>query len=845
MTISNSLNDPVLTGLTESEVKLSAQKHGKNIVEFEKENRILPIIKSILGEPMIILLLVTSLIYFISGNYNDAIFLAFSILLVAAISLYQDSRSTAAINQLKVFSQPNSKVIRDGKTIEVLSEEIVIGDLIIVEEGFTIPADGLLVQANDFTVDESILSGESFPVSKNIKAPYNEIFKGTNVLTGLAISKVIAIGNQSQVGKIGKAVEEVKVEKTLLEKQISSFVGKMVVLGIVVFISVWLVNFINTNNLLESLLLSLTLAMSILPEEIPVAFATFMAIGSWRLMKKGIIVKNTKTVESLGKATTICLDKTGTITENKMVLTEIYTLANAFHALDRNSPMVDNEDQLKLIEYAMWASEPIPFDPMEISIHKVYTENIKTDQRPAFKIVHEYPLEGKPPMMTHIFENALGKRIIAAKGAAEAIIKVSNLNIAQKTKLAEAIQKMGSEGYRVLGVAYKDTFEGNFPIKQQNFEFEFLGLLAFYDPPKQNISSVFKKIYQAGIDIKIITGDNAETTRAIASKAKLKAYEKTISGEQLMKYDEINLKDVVKRKTVFTRMFPEAKLKIINALKSNNEVVAMTGDGVNDGPAIKAANIGISMGKRGSELAKKSASLILVEDDLSKLVEAIAMGRKIYSNLKKAIQYIISIHIPIILIVFTPLMLGWKFPNIFLPAHVILLELIMGPTCSIVYENEPLEENAMLVGPRKMTNSFFSWKELSTSTIQGLVITLGLLFIYQFSVYSDYSESLTRTMVFTTLIVSNTFLTLVNRSFYYSIFQTIKYKNNLIPWAIGISAFITILLLYFPPITIFFKLEGLSLEQLGICLLTGLVFVTWFEIVKWLKRRRLKTEQNS
>jgi Ca2+-transporting ATPase len=348
---------------------------------------------------------------------------------------------------------------------------------------------------------------------------------------------------------------------------------------------------------------------------------------------------------------------------------------------------------------------------------------------------------------------------------------------------------------------------------------------------------VLENFYKAGIAVKIITGDNSATTLAIAKQVEFKGFEKSITGDELIKLPESELQEVVLSTSVFVRMFPDAKLKIINALKAKNQIVAMTGDGVNDGPALKAAHIGIAMGKKGTEIAKQAASLVLLEDDLSKMVDAVAMGRKIYGNLKKAIQFVISIHIPIILTVFIPLALGWIYPNIFSPIHIIFLELIMGPTCSIIYENEPMEKNTMVQKPRPFTTTFFSWKELTTSIIQGLVITLGTLFIYQYAVNQGYSEPHTRTMVFAALVTANIFLTLVNRSFYYSISATMKYKNNLVPLIIGVTILLTALLLYIKPLTKFFEFEQLNLPQLGMSIVVGFVSVVWFELVKWRKRK--------
>jgi Ca2+-transporting ATPase len=443
-------------------------------------------------------------------------------------------------------------------------------------------------------------------------------------------------------------------------------------------------------------------------------------------------------------------------------------------------------------------------------------------------------------MMTHVFQNKSGNKIIAAKGGIEAILASSKLSNEEIKKINDASNELASEGYRILAVAEAD-FEGtNYPKTQQEFSFIFKGLVAFYDPPKKNIAAVLQHFYKAGITVKIITGDNNETTTSIAKQIGFVGYEKSISGDELMQLSDKVIKKRVQEINLFTRMFPEAKLRIINALKSNNEIVAMTGDGVNDGPALKASHIGIAMGKKGTEIAKQAASLILVKDDLSNMVDAIAMGRKIYSNLKKAIQFIISIHIPIILTVFIPLALGWIYPTIFSPIHIIFLELIMGPTCSIVYENEPMEKNTMSQKPRPFTDTFFNWKELSTSIIQGLVITLGTLFVYQYAVYFNYSEATTRTMVFTCLVTANIFLTLSNRSFYYSIITTIRYKNNLIPIITAITIGITGLLLYVPPLTRFFKFEHLDGLQLGLSIGIGFIVVIWYEVVKIVKRNTTK-----
>lgn len=823
-----------ISGLSNEEVSSSRTKNGTNSLEHQEKNHFLMSLLEMVKEPMFLLLVAAASIYYISGDYGDGIFMTVAIFLVAAISLFQEARSRNAIDALKKLSQPKSKVIRNNEVIEIPSEEIVLGDFIQIEEGTFIPADATIIQSNDFSVNEAILTGESLSVFKNEASEIKQVFQGTIVATGMAICEVTAIGNQTSLGKIGKSLEEIQEEKTPLQIQITNFVKKMSIIGLLIFGIVWALNYYHSKSILDSLLKALTIAMSVIPEEIPVAFASFMALGAWRLMKMGIITKQTKTVETLGSATVICTDKTGTITENKMSLAQLYVF--------KSDAIVDTKIKLnpeaeEVLSYAMWSSEPIPFDAMEIAIHEAYTKLESVDERPNFKLVHEYPLGGKPPMMTHIFEDSKGKKVITAKGAPETIIAVSQLSESEKKQILVAIEKMANEGYRVLGVGVAVFSETNYPKTQQEFKFSFKGLVAFYDPPKANIQEVFETFYKAGIQLKIVTGDNAQTTSTIAKQVGFKDADKVLNGDELMEMDEATLKVKVMETAIFTRMFPEAKLKIIQALKDNNQIVAMTGDGVNDGPALKSAHIGIAMGKKGTEIAKQAANLILIDDDFAKMTDAIAMGRKIYVNLKKAIQYIISIHIPIILVVFIPLALGWIYPNIFTPVHIIFLEIIMGPTCSIIYENEPMERNLMLEKPRPLTTTFFNLKEITTSIIQGLVITLGLLFMYQYCIQEGFSETYTRTSIFLTLIASNIFLTLENRSFYYSIFTTIQYKNNLVVIIIGLTIALTSLLLFVPVFSKFFLFEMVDYKQIGLSILIAFVCVMWMEIYKIFKRR--------
>ncbi|MBS1950154.1 MAG: P-type ATPase [Cytophagales bacterium] len=822
-----------LKGLTETELKASRKKYGYNQVDKEKKNKAYELLLDILKEPMLILLIAISVIYLLVGDYADAAFMLTSIILVSAISFHQDNRSKKALEELEKLNEPLSTVIREAKVMQVPTREIAVGDLCLTEEGKIINADGRVVYSNDYSVNEASLTGESFSIFKSSDSDDNRVYSGTVSISGLAVFEVEKIGKETRIGKIAESIQHIKQPSSPLQIQIGKFVKTMAIMGLIVFMMVCGYRYIQTHNAVESLLNGLTLAMSVLPEEIPVAFTTFMALGAWKLMREGIIIKHSGIVETLGSTTVICTDKTGTITENSMRLKLLYD-----HKTDQtyDERKFSDKNLAELITYAMWSSEPVPFDPMEKTLHQVYAQTQKEDQRKNFQMVHEYPLEGKPPMMTHLFENRNHERIIAAKGAPEAILAVCQLSSAEKENVRQQVSLAGKQGYRVLGVA-KSSFQGpDFPAAQQKFTFQFLGLTIFYDPPKKGIQEVFRKTYDARIKVKVITGDNADTTQSIAAQAGIINTTHTVNGNEIAQYSEEELTELAHKTTLFTRMFPEAKLAIVNALKKSGEVVAMLGDGVNDAPALKAAHIGVAMGSKGTEIAKAAASLVIVNDDLDKLITGIAAGRRIYSNIKKAIQYIISIHIPIILTVSLPLFLGWVYPEIFSPVHVIFLELIMGPTCSIVYENEPMEKNTMLQKPRIMTDTFLSWRELWISITQGIAITVGVLIVYQWVVQHDGNEEKTRAMVFCTLILANILLSFTNRSFRYSIFESFKNKNPLLAGVTSITLGLLATILYVPSVTHLFRVTTLSTAELGVALITACVSVLWFEVFKLVKR---------
>jgi Ca2+-transporting ATPase len=826
--------DELLRGLTDIEVKESREKFGSNNLTQKHGRDGWIIFYDIVKEPMMILLIAACSIYFLTGETTEGIIMLFAIFAVAGISFIQEVRSENAINELKKLSEPLTNVVRNGVTVSIPSDELVVNDIMIIEEGQNISADGEIIDSNDLSVDESILTGESFPVAKD--STNKKVFSGTAVTGGLGYVCVTNTGDNTEIGKLGKSLEQIKKERTPLQIQIDNFVKIMALAGTAAFLFVLVYNYIDSKDIIHSLMHGLTLAMAILPEEIPVALSTFMALGAYHLLKNNIITKQPQTVEVLGSATVICVDKTGTITENKMDAAEIYDfrekkLTETFD--HRFLPITTKE----LIDYAMWSSEPLPFDPMEKAIHKLFANSGNEIQVSDFTMIKEYPLSGRPPMMTHIFSDTK-QTVIASKGAPEGILKLSGLTKKETDEIHKVTEQMAMKGLRVLAVAKAQPSEEPFPESQTSFKLELLGLIGLNDPPKKNIEEVIRDFKEAGIGVKMITGDYEVTARSISKKAGIENPDKCLTGEEIINMSREELSKAVKDVNVFSRMLPEAKLKIVNALKESGEIVAMTGDGVNDGPALKAAHIGIAMGEKGTAIAKQAASLVLVDDDLKNMVTAVALGRKIYSNLKKAIQYIISIHIPLISIVTIPMILGWKYKNIFTPIHVIFLELVMGPTCSIAYENEPIEKDIMKQKPRKLTGKFFNMKELTLSIIQGLVITAGLLGMLNYAIQNSLSENTARTLVFTTIVCSNIFLSLTGRSKIYSIFTTIKYKNNLLYIIILITSLILLLSLTFPPLMEVFQFETITLYQFNICLITAFISVIWVEAYKLISRKK-------
>ena len=850
-----------IQGLSAHQVVSLRQQYGKNVFQSETSYRFIHIVWDVVKEPMFILLIIACSLYFILGEISEGILMLVAMVFVSAISLYQEVKSSNALKALQQFAQPKVRVIRDGKESVIAAEELVPGDVMVLDEGMNIPADALILQANDFTVNESIITGESLPSDKQETGGHNTVFQGTTINSGKCIAQVTATGNITVLGKLGKTIGAYQMPKTLLQQQINFFVRRLALFGLIGFFIIFFVNYIHHGEWVISLLFALTLAMSAIPEEIPVAFSSFMALGAYKMSKLGIISRQPQVVENLGAVSVICFDKTGTITENKMQVKSVYnfrtdTLSDLHDdsEFQRETPISDSElrsltfgktesqhvesviapssqIQYDILHFAVLASEINPFDAMEKAIWEAYHLYKNDDSQVKHKMIFEYPLEGQPPMMTHVYEHDSIK-VVAAKGAAERIMRVCKLNDADQNKTTQYIKTLASKGYRVIAVASAVPAESQLPENQDDFNWQFEGLLALYDPPKKNISEVLQHFYDAKIVVKMITGDYPETATNIAGQVGILNHFKSVTGEDIMKMNEAELKRTSNEINVFARMFPDAKLKVIEALKSNGEIVAMTGDGVNDGPALKSANIGIAMGLKGTEIARQASDLILTDDNVEGMVMAIRHGRKIFSNLKKAIRYIISIHIPIILTASLPVIFGWVYPNIFTPIHVIFLELIMGPTCSIFFEREPVEEDIMQQSPRERTVGIFTRAELLISIVQGIVIAAGTMFLYYYFMNTGASLETTRTIVFTTLIISNLFLTYINRSFTKTIYYTSRYKNSLAPYIAIISASFLVALHFVPAIQSLFQLSSITGSQFLICFVVSFANVIWFEVYK-------------
>jgi P-type Ca2+ transporter type 2C len=841
-----------ITGLSENEASARLVKEGYNELQSAKKRRFLMIVIGVIQEPMFLLLLASGLIYLLLGDLREALMLLSFVAVVIFITIYQEQKTERALEALRDLSSPRAMVIRDGEHKRIPGREVVREDIVVLAEGDRVPADGVILWCVNLSVDESLLTGESVPVRKNIwdgktavARPGGEdqpfIYSSTLVVGGQAVVKVTSTGINTEVGKIGKALEEVEEEETLLQKEIKNLVRKLAIFGLGLCVFVVIIYGLMKSNWLNGFLAGITLAMATLPEEFPVVLTIFLALGAWRMSQKRVLTRRVPTIETLGSATVLCVDKTGTLTYNRMTVKKLFTQGEFYDVFDQPGEPLPEKFH-KFVEFSILASQKDPFDPMEKAFKQIghlylnNTEHLHDD----WTLVHEYPLSKKMLALSHVWKSPDGKDyIIAAKGAPEAIAELCHFTKEQMKELSGYINVMADEGLRVLGIARAKFKEMALPSEQHDFDFEFLGLAGLADPIRTTVPAAVKECYQAGIRVIMITGDYPGTAQNIAKQIGLTLADKVITGSELDSMSDEQLKERIKEVNIFARVVPEQKLRLVNALKANGEIVAMTGDGVNDAPALKSAHIGIAMGERGTDVAREASALVLVDDDFFSIVQAVKMGRRIFDNIKKAMAYILAVHVPIAGMSFIPILL--KLPLVLLPVHIVFLELIIDPACSVVFEAEAEEHNIMKRKPRKTTEPLFSRLMINLSLLQGLSVLFIVLLVLIVSIYRGQPEAEARTLTFVTMVIANIGLILTNRSWSQTMFSTFRKPNAALWWVLGGAFFFLGVILYVPFLRNLFHFGHMHLADLIICFIAGTVSIAWFELFKVLNKEPRKS----
>jgi len=832
-----------IQGLSRDQVEERIKTFGYNELPKHKKDGIFEVILEVAREPMFLLLVTSGLIYFFLGDITEAVMLMSFVLVIIGITVYQERKTERALEALRNLSSPRALVIRDGQQRRIAGREVVPGDILILSEGDRVPADGILLSLNNLTVDESLLTGESVPVRK---IPWTDGFKeqtpggddqpfvysGTLIVQGQALAEVRTTGSGTEMGKIGNVLQEVSRDDTRLKQEITSMVKIIATFGLLLCLIIVIIYGIGRGDWISGLLAGITLAMAILPEEFPVVLTVFLALGAWRISQKQVLTRQVSAIETLGAASVLCVDKTGTLTLNKMTVQSFFA-DDEFCEHDGAGENSVHDSCHELSEYAILACKKDPFDPMEKALIQLSegdfgrTEHIHKDWR----LITEYPLSSDLLAMSNVWQSPDGEEfIIAAKGAPEAIADLCHFSEQEQKKLAEQIDVMASKGLRILGVAKSSFSLSELPRIQHDFVFTFLGLIGFADPVRPGIAEAVSECYAAGIRIIMITGDYPRTASNIADQIGILHTDNTVTGTDLTKCSDDDLKERLKTATVFARAVPEQKLRIVRALKANNEVVAMTGDGVNDAPALKSADIGIAMGGRGTDVAREASSLVLLDDNFTSIVSAVRLGRRIYDNLKKAMAYIFSIHIPIAGMSLIPVI--FDMPLILMPMHIVFLELIIDPTCSIVFEAEKEEQDIMNRPPRSADERLFTPKTLFLSLMQGFVVLGVVMLVYLYSLMSGFLETEVRTMTFITIVLANLLLILTNRSWSETIISTIRTPNTAMRWVFAGTICSLVLILAIPALRDLFRFSLIPVEELVTCVLAASVSVLWFEAWK-------------
>ena len=831
--------------LSEAEAAERLASEGYNELPSSGQRSFFLLAFGVVREPMFLLLVACGVVYLVLGDVQEALMLLGFVFFVMGLTLYQERKTEHALDALRDLSSPRALVVRDGTERRIAGREVVQGDILMVSEGDRVPADALLLSCLNMLVDESLLTGESVPVRKSDDAseekevhpggddlPY--IYSGTMVVQGQGIARVIATGRSTEIGKIGTVLQAVEPEETLLQKETNRWVYHLAIVGLSLCILVIVFYSLTRGDWLHGLLAGVTLAMATLPEELPVVLTIFLALGAWRISKKQVLTRRMPAIETLGSSTVLCVDKTGTLTMNCMSVSSLFAGGEILDVglVSRNALP---EEFHQLIEFSILASQLDPFDPMEKAI-KETGDNFLTETEHLHKdwsLVHEYPLSKELLSLSRVWKATDREEyIIAAKGAPEAIFDLCHFDDQQTARLSSHICEMADQGLRVLGVARAFFQQPVLPGQQHDFVFEFLGLIGLADPVRPTVSTAIAECYSAGVRVVMITGDYPGTARNIARQIGLKKADAWITGPELDGMTEQDLHQKINTVNIFARVVPEQKLRLVTELKANGEIVAMTGDGVNDAPALKAANIGIAMGGRGTDVARESASLVLLDDDFSSIVQAIRLGRRIFDNIRKAMAYIFAIHVPIAGISLFPVLFQW--PLLLLPAHIAFLQLIIDPACSIVFEAEGEESDVMKRPPRDSREPLFSSRMVALSLTQGIIVLIVVLGIFWFALSRGDNEQEIRALTFTTLMISNLGLILTNRSWSRTFAATLRFPNKaLFPVVMGAIIFLGIVL-YVPVLINLFRFSALHPFDLLLCLSAGIGSVLWFEMLKWL-----------
>ena len=835
-------SQPEQQGLTEQEARERLAIDGYNEIPGTQNHTFFHILFEVLRQPMFLMLIACGLLYLFLGDQEEALMLMGFVVVIIGITFYQEQKTERALEALRDLSSPRALIIRDGRQQRIPGREVVRDDIMLIAEGDRVPADAVLLTGSNINVDESLLTGESVPVRKKawdgrleMGRPGGDdqpfVYSGTLIVKGRGVAQVRATGIRSEIGKIGKALQILQPEDTNLQQQTGKIVRNFAMIGLAMCTVVVVVFGLTRGNWLQGFLAGITLAMATLPEEFPVVLTIFLALGAWRISQRHVLTRRVPAVEMLGAATVLCTDKTGTLTQNRMTVNHLMIGAELLEIelQQRSLPEAFHE----LVEFGILATPSDPFDPMEKALKEVggrtliNTEHLHAD----WNLIREYPLSEELLVMSHVWRSTSRHAfVIAAKGSPEAIADICHFDKAQIDVLHRQINKMADLGLRVLGVAKAEFIPVDLPAEQHDFEFKFLGFLGLADPIRPEVPGAVKECYDAGIRVMMITGDYPGTARNIARQIGLKPLDEIITGAELDAMSDVELRKRIKTTCIFARAVPEQKLRIVGALKANSEVVAMTGDGVNDAPALKAAHIGIAMGGRGTDVARESSALVLVDDNFASIVAAVRLGRRIFDNLKKAMAFIFSVHIPIAGMSLIPVLLGW--PLALLPVHVLFLELIIDPACTVVFEMEKDEPDIMQRPPRKLETPLFGRSMILSGLIQGLGNLAVVTVIYAFAIYQNLGESEARMFAFVSLVIGNLGLIFANRSRTLSILRSLRFPNKALWWVSGGALFFLTLVLAVPALRDVFKFAPLHRWEVALLALAGIVSIFFAESIK-------------